>query len=122
MLFINYGSKQMTKPLNIKDLKARAEGVSALLKELSHPNRLLIACALTEGEMNVSELEAEIDVPQPHLSRDLARLREAKLVKARRESKNVYYTLADNRLSNLIDALCNAFGPNSAPKAKVRKK
>ena len=112
----------MTNPLNIKGLKARAEGVSALLKELSHPNRLLIACALTEGEMNVSQLEAEIDVPQPHLSRDLARLRDAKLVKGRRESKNVYYTLADNRLSNLIDALCNAFGPNSTAKPKGRKR
>ena len=112
----------MTKPLNIKDLKARAEGVSALLKELSHPNRLLIACALIEGEMNVSELEAEIDVPQPHLSRDLARLRDAQLVKGRRESKNVYYSLADNRLSNLIDALCNAFGSDTTAKPKGRKK
>lgn len=112
----------MTKPLNIKDLKARAEGVSALLKELSHPNRLLIACALTEGEMNVSELEAEIEAPQPHLSRDLARLRDAKLVKARRESKNVYYSLADDRLSSLIGALCDAFGPKSTAKPRARKK
>lgn len=111
----------MTKPLDIKELKAHAEGVSALLKELSHPNRLLIACALTEGEMNVSELEAEIDVAQPHLSRDLARLRDANLVKARRESKNVYYSLADSRLSNLIDALCNAFGPKSKSKPRMKR-
>ena len=101
----------MTKPLNIKDLKASAENVSGLLKELSHPNRLLIACALTEGEKNVSELEVEIEVAQPHLSRDLGRLRDADLVKARRVSKNVYYSLTDDRLSNLIDALCDAFGP-----------
>ncbi len=110
----------MTKPLKIKDLKARAEGVSALLKELSHPNRLLIACALTEGEMNVSKLEAEIEAPQSQLSRDLARMRDAKLVKARRESKNVYYSLADDRLSSLIDALCEAFGPKPKPKARKR--
>lgn len=111
----------MTKPLNIKDLKARAEDVSSLLKTLSHANRLLIACALTEGERNVSELEAEIGVSQPHLSRDLARLRNAGLVKARRESKNVYYSLADDRLSNLVDALCAAFGPKTKPLAKRRK-
>ncbi len=101
----------MTKPLNIKDLKASADKVSGLLKELSHPNRLLIACSLTEGEKNVSELEVEIEVAQPHLSCDLGRLREAGLVKSRRVSKNVYYSLADDRLSNLIDALCDAFGP-----------
>lgn len=111
----------MTSPMKITDLKARAEGVSSLLKELSHPNRLLIACALTEGEMNVSELEAEIDVVQSQLSRDLARLRDANLVKARRESKNVYYSLADDRLLNLIDALCNAFGPKPKINTRLRK-
>lgn len=101
----------MSKPLNIHDLKARAEDVSALLKTLSHANRLLIACALTQGEKNVTQLEDETGVPQPHLSRDLGRLRDAELVTARRESKNVFYSLADDRLSNLIDALCAAFGP-----------
>ncbi len=111
----------MTRPLTIKDLKGRAEGVSALLKELSHPNRLLIACSLTEGEKNVSTLEAEIGAPQPHLSRDLARLRDAGLITARRESKNVYYMLADDRLSNMIDALCNAFGPKPKSRPRVRK-
>ena len=112
------GYAEMSKPLNIKELKAQAGNVAALLKTLSHPNRLLIACALTEGEKNVSALEAEIGVPQPHLSRDLARLRDAGLLAARRESKNVYYTLADDRLENLIHALCAAFG---APQRKVRK-
>ncbi len=110
----------MSKPLRIVDLKQRAEEVSGLLKILSHPNRLLIACALTEGEKNVSVLETEIDVPQPHLSRDLGRLRDAGLVKARRESKNVHYSLADDRLSNLIDALCNAFGPKPKTNSRVR--
>lgn len=111
----------MAKPTDIKELKKRAEGVSALLKELSHANRLLIACSLIEGEKNVSELEAEIGAPQPHLSRDLARLRDAGLVTARRESKNVYYSLADDRLQKLIDALCAAFGPEPKTKPRVRR-
>ncbi|MEO1136340.1 MAG: metalloregulator ArsR/SmtB family transcription factor [Pseudomonadota bacterium] len=109
----------MSKPLKIEDLKARAEDVSALLKTLSHANRLLVACALTEGEKSVTQLEEETGVPQPHLSRDLGRLRDAELVTARRESKNVFYSLADDRLSSLIDALCAAFGPTTA---KPRKK
>ena len=100
----------MTKPLTIEELKDNAEDVSGLLKTMSHANRLMIACALSQGEKNVGDIEAEIEVPQPHLSRDLGRLRDAGLVKARRESKNVYYSLADDRLSNLIDALCHAFG------------
>jgi len=101
----------MTKPLAIRELKDNADGVSALLKTMSHSNRLMIACALAEGERNVTEIEQETDVPQPHLSRELGRLRQAGLVTARRESKNVYYSLSDDRLANLIEALCNAFGP-----------
>ena len=107
----------MTKPATIQELKNRAE---ALLKFLSHPNRLLIACMLTEGELSVSELEAETDISQPHLSRDLGRLREAGLVSARRESKNVYYEIAEEQLVHLIDALCRACG--SKPKRKKRRR
>lgn len=110
----------MTRPVNIAEIQDRAEEVSSLLKTLSHANRLLIACELTEGEKSVGEIEANTGVPQPHLSRDLARLRDADLVLTRRQSKNIYYRLADERLSRLIDALCMAFG--SAPKNKGRKK
>lgn len=100
----------MTKPANIKALRAKATDVSELLKTLSHPNRLLIACDLTGGEKGVSDIEASTGVQQPHLSRELARLREAGLIAARRQSKNVYYRLADKRLETLINALCQAFG------------
>jgi len=111
MLIDKYGQRQiMGKPVDIEEITDRAEEVSGLLKALSHANRLLIACTLTEGEKGVSEIESDTGVPQPHLSRELARLREAGLVRARRQSKNVYYRLADKRLEKLIDALCLAFG------------
>lgn len=112
----------MTKPQKIEELQHRAREVSGLLKTLSHQNRLLIACALTEGETGVSELEAETGVPQPHLSRELARLREAGLVSARRESKNVYYRLSDVRLERLIDALCDAFGGRGKAASRTRRR
>ncbi len=100
----------MTKPTDITKLQNRADEVAALLKTLSHSNRLLIACALTEGEMSVGELEAFTGAEQPHLSRDLSRMRHEGLVKARRQSKNVFYRLIDDRLERLVGALCDAFG------------
>lgn len=99
----------MPQPANVKKLKKKATEVAGLLRLLSHPNRLLVSCDLTAGEKSVSEIEANTGVMQPHLSRELARLREAGLIKARRESKNVYYRIADKRLVSLIDALCDAF-------------
>lgn len=111
----------MTKPSDMAALQRRADEVSALLKNLSHANRLLIACDLTDGEKGVSEIEQATGVPQPHLSRELARLREAGLIAARRNSKNIYYHVADDRLSYLIDALCAAFAPGAGPKRKKTK-
>ena len=94
-------------------LRRKADDVAALLKLLSHPNRLLIACDLVGGEKGVSEIEKNTGVRQPHLSRELARLRAARLVRDRRVSKNVYYRIADKRLAKVIDALCDAFGGKS---------
>lgn len=100
----------MPKSNDTADLQIRAEEVAALLKTLSHSTRLLIACALSEREMSVGELETYTGAEQPHLSRDLSRMRHERLVKARRQSKNVYYSLADDRLERLVAALCDAFG------------
>ncbi|HNR77581.1 MAG TPA: metalloregulator ArsR/SmtB family transcription factor [Parvularculaceae bacterium] len=112
----------MTAPLNIDELRERAGEVAGLLKLLSHPNRLLIACELSGGERSVSALESAIDAAQPNLSRDLARMRAEGLVIARRESKSVFYRLADDRLARVLDALCAAFGPEaSKPKRRTRK-
>jgi len=93
----------------VRDLRGRAEEVSALLKVLSHPNRLLIACDLIEGERSVGEIENRTGVRQPALSRELARLRDEGLVGTRRASKQIFYSLTDPRVSRLIDALCRTF-------------
>ncbi|MCB2097172.1 MAG: ArsR/SmtB family transcription factor [Parvularculaceae bacterium] len=112
----------MTAHMDLQDLQERAAEVSGLLKLLSHPNRLLIACELTAGERSVSALEDAIGAAQPNLSRDLAKMRDEGLVIARRQSKSVFYSLADDRLVRLIDALCAAFGPEaSKPKRRTRK-
>ncbi|MFC7048351.1 ArsR/SmtB family transcription factor [Emcibacter nanhaiensis] len=96
----------MSETQALEKLRDRADEISALLKVLSHPNRLLIACELMEGERSVSEIEQNTGVKQPGLSRELARLREQGLVSTTRESKAVFYRLADERLSDLVSALC----------------
>jgi DNA-binding transcriptional ArsR family regulator len=101
----------MPKLERIDGLQDRAVEVANLLKVLSHPHRLRIACQVLAGEKPVSEIEAKTGVPQPVLSRDLARLRAAGLVVTRRESKQVFYRVADPRLADLLSALCTAFAP-----------
>ncbi|HRX40619.1 MAG TPA: ArsR family transcriptional regulator, partial [Parvularculaceae bacterium] len=77
----------MAEDPRVENLRLRANEVAKLLKTFSHPNRLLIACDLLQGERTVSDLEVRTGVRQPVLSRELARLRSEGLVGARRESK-----------------------------------
>jgi ArsR family transcriptional regulator len=100
----------MESQADLADLRERAGEVSGLLKLLAHPNRLLVACELMEGERSVSQIEARTGVRQPNLSRDLARLRAERLVTTRRQAKQVFYALADARVRTLVEALCAAFG------------
>lgn len=89
----------------VECLKENAIEAALLMKMLSHPNRVLIACALAGGELGVGEIARLTAIAQPALSRDLARFRSAGLVETRRQSKAIYYRLADNRLLALLDAL-----------------
>lgn len=112
------------KPATLRALRAQAAEVARLLKILSHRNRLLVACELMEGERGVGEIEAKTGVMQPALSRELARLRAAGLVAARRDSKQIFYRLADRRLAAVVEGLCAACANDPAfrrrPAASIR--
>ena len=88
-----------------------------LMRRLSNPNRLMIACALVEGEQSVSELETKLGIKQPILSQQLADLREAGVVQARRSSKSVFYSVADAKAGHLIAALHRIFCDDPYPDA-----
>jgi len=80
-----------------------------MMRSLSNPNRLKIACALVDKEQSVSELEDTLGIKQPILSQQLAGLREAGIVVARRSSKSVFYSVADAKAGHLIKALHKIF-------------
>ncbi|WP_235017067.1 ArsR/SmtB family transcription factor [Tistlia consotensis] len=87
----------------------RADEVSDLLKTLAHPNRLMIVCKLVEGEKAVGTLETELGIHQPTLSQQLTVLRRAGIVSTRRQAKQVFYSLAETRLAELVAALYDIF-------------
>lgn len=89
--------------------RKQAEAASDFMKRLANPNRLRIACALVEGERSVGDLETALGVKQPLLSQQLAELREAGIVEARREVKQVFYRLCDPRAAALIATLHRIF-------------
>lgn len=96
-------------------LKDSAGDATRFLKALANQNRLLILCHLIEGEKSVGELERAIGLRQPTLSQQLARLRSGGLVRTRRDSKSVYYSIADADVATVLTVL---YGKFCAPRAK----
>jgi DNA-binding transcriptional ArsR family regulator len=86
-----------------------AEAASSFMKSLANPNRLMIACALLDGERSVGDLETDLGLRQPSLSQQLAELRESGVVGARREAKQVFYRISDQRVVALLATLHQIF-------------
>ena len=91
--------------MNIDDLKENAQRASELLKAMSNEKRLMILCYLTEGEKSVGQMERLVDLSQSALSQHLARLRRDGLVKTRRASQTIYYSLAGGEASAIMATL-----------------
>ena len=103
-------SSQGTDPFADADRMADKAKIAAdFLKALAHENRLMILCILSQGEKSVSELERMLDLRQPTVSQQLARLRADGLVAARREGKTIYYSVASPEARIIVGAVYQVF-------------
>ena len=86
-------------------MKEHAADAAGLMKALGNESRLMILCMLTEGEQSVSDLNEIIPLSQSALSQQLARLRQQGLVKTRRESQTIFYSLSNGPADRVIHLL-----------------
>lgn len=103
-----------------KELISKARKATDMLKALSHEGRLLILCLLTDGEKSVSEIEAAMHMPQAAVSQQLARLRLDGLVNARRDGRNIYYSIASSDATRLIETLHELL--HATPRSAARRR
>ena len=94
---------------DVAELVANATEAADFLKKFAHPSRLMIVCALVEGERSVRDLEDTLGIRQPGLSQQIAELRDAGLIVGRKESKNMFYRLADGRVKEFIEQMHRMF-------------
>jgi DNA-binding transcriptional ArsR family regulator len=78
--------------------QAKAE----FFKTLGHPARIRVLELLSEREHGVAELLAEVAIEATSMSQQLAVLRRAGLVVARKEGSTVYYSLTSPRVAELL--------------------
>lgn len=83
----------------------KINSIADRLKILSNPDRLKILCILKDGEIHVQNIEQLTAIQQPTLSQQLTLLRKSQLVQTRREGKQIYYSIQDQRVLDLMQKL-----------------
>lgn len=78
--------------------------VAELFKVFGDSTRIKIICALFESEMCVYDLAASLSMTQSAISHQLRILKNANLVKFRREGKLMYYSLDDDHVKHIFEA------------------
>jgi hypothetical protein len=99
--------------VELEQMQDAAEQACKLMKVLANPDRLMILCQLSRGEMRVGDIETLLGIVQPTLSQQLTVLREEGLVSTRREGKNIYYRVNSPQALAVLEVLYNQFCPPS---------
>ena len=88
----------MTAPSHeLQTLKAE------FFRALAHPARIRLLEVLSErGEQSVQSLQARLDLDQPIVSQQLAKLRAGGIVVSRKEGTTVHYALAHPRIAEIL--------------------
>lgn len=93
------------KVQNVKNNQLSSEEVlslSEIFKAMGDPTRIRILQALSEEELCVCDLVEVLEMTQSAVSHQLRALRNLRLVKYRKEGKNVFYSLDDEHIINLF--------------------
>ena len=77
--------------------------LAELFKVFGDSTRIRILCVLFETEMCVCDIAALLNMTQSAISHQLRVLKNARLVKYRREGKVVFYSLDDQHVKQIFD-------------------
>jgi DNA-binding transcriptional ArsR family regulator len=80
----------------------QAAGLAELFRAMSDASRVRILAELMAGERNVNAIAEAIALSESAVSHHLRSLRQMHLVRARKEGREVYYTLDDDHVTALF--------------------
>jgi len=85
------------------------ERASELLSVLSNPKRLEIFELIGQREWDVNSLAQKLNMSQSSLSQHLKKMRDLKVVSARRDAQTVYYSSQNEGVATILAALTQIF-------------
>jgi DNA-binding transcriptional ArsR family regulator len=84
---------------------------ASVFKALADPTRRQILQDLRGGELSAGEIAARFPISGPSVSRHLAVLKAAHLVRERRAANRIYYALVEERLALCVGGFLSAVCP-----------
>ncbi|MEB8211349.1 transcriptional regulator [Staphylococcus succinus] len=78
------------------------DSVTEIFKALSDGNRIRIMYLLSHGECSVGHIAHTLDISQSNVSHQLRLLKQAHLVKSKRDGQSMIYTLDDTHVTTLL--------------------
>lgn len=94
-----------TKLTSMEGLERAAE----CLKTLAHPCRLRMVQMLLRGRYTVGELAEACDIASHMASEHLGKMRDRGLLTSRREGRQIYYSVAEPHLANIMECVEGRF-------------
>ncbi len=82
---------------------------AGVFQALSHPTRVAIVELLREGELPTGTIQERLGLEQANLSQHLAVLRSRQLVANRKEGNQVFYSLGDRMLVEVLGVMRRYF-------------
>ncbi len=95
--------------MNLEDIKEKIPNeevindLSDLFKILGDPTRTKILFVLEKGDLCVSDISNAVNMTKYAVSHQLRTLKQAKLVKCKRDGKEMIYSLDDDHVSTLFE-------------------
>ena len=93
----------------LDEMNQHVAAAADLLKALAHPERLRVLCQLVEGEKGVGELLAHSQLGQSAFSQQLSVLKRQGLIRSRKVSQQIYYSLVSEAAADVLAALKTHF-------------
>ena len=116
---LNEASDVLGEGVDLSTLGSGADEAAKLMRALSHPDRLYLLCALSQGGMNVTELGEATGMTQPSLSQQLGVLKQQGLVDATRQGKHMHYRVVSEDalavLATLYARFCTQPSSSTTP-------
>jgi len=81
------------------------EQISETLKALAHPARLKIVVGLLKDECNVAQIQKVLGLPQSTISQHLRTLKNAGIIKGRKEGTKTCYRVIDAQVRKILEII-----------------